>query len=874
MSRWRQLLSRRRLYAELSEEIRQHLEEKVEALVASGLGRGEAERRARREFGNVALIEERSREVWRWPRLEALGADLRFGLRQFRKAPGFTAAVVAVLALGVGVNSGVFSLVHHVLIEPLPFPQPERLYAVWAGSEAMGTRRVAASGPDFLDYFDQNRSFSGLAQIIPHFTFTWTGDGEPRLVNCTAVSPDFFSLLGIRPYLGRLYEPREYTYLENGSIIVSYGFWRHQLAGDPHVLGRAIHFDGDTQTIVGVLPPLPDLFPDTEVWPKLTLRPSWPYMKWRGNKFLRVIGRLAPGATRAMAEDDLTAILRRAPGEAPDVRVRLVPLKDDLVGGVHVYLRIVMAAVALVLLTACVNVAALLLARSVKRGDEMALRVSLGAGHGRLAQQLMVEGFLLVALASVLGVVAAWAGLRLLGSVPGLELPRLAGVHLSAAALAATGAVAVGATLLFAWVPAQTLSGLDLAVALRRGRMLAGRSHRRAFSALVVAEIGCSVVLAVGAGLLLHSFWRVQHVDPGFRPDSMLSVYLRTNDYGPPGRAFWKDVLDGVAALPAVSSAALADCMPGKGAAPATLVFDDRVNDPGQASAAQGCWISAGFFRTSGTLLLGGRSFDERDGADAPPVVIVNAEAARRYWPGRSPIGRWIGVNYTGPGRRGGEAPRRRQVVGVVAAIKQGALDLPTEPAVYMPYLQDETGHDLASMSVFVRSARDPRSLAGSVRARIHAVRPDQPVAELRTMQDVMAQALAPRRYSLWLLEAFAALAILLAALGLYGVAAYTAAQRTREFGLRMALGASRGSVLSEVLRQGLALTAAGAAAGAGLAVAASRALSQLLFEVQPLDPSSFTSAVVLLGLVALGACLLPAWRASRVDPAHALRSD
>lgn len=418
-----------------------------------------------------------------------------------------------------------------------------------------------------------------------------------------------------------------------------------------------------------------------------------------------------------MAEDDLTAILRRAPGEAPDVRVRLVPLKDDLVGGVHVYLRIVMAAVALVLLTACVNVAALLLARSVKRGDEMALRVSLGAGHGRLAQQLMAEGFLLVAPASVLGVVAAWAGLRLLGRVPGLELPRLAGAHLSAAALAATGAVAVGATLLFAWVPAQTLSGLDLAAALRRARMLAGRSHRRAFSALVVAEIGCSVVLAVGAGLLLRSFWRVQHVDPGFRPDSMLSVYLRTNDYGPPGRAFWKDVLDGVAALPAVSSVALADCMPGKGAAPATLVFDDRVNDPRQAPAAQGCWISAGFFRTSGTPLLGGRSFDERDGADAPPVAIVNAEAARRYWPGRSPIGRWIGVNYTGPGRRGGEAPRRRQVVGVVAAIKQGALDAPTEPAVDMPYLQDETGHDLASMSVFVRSAGGS-AVAGRQRAR------------------------------------------------------------------------------------------------------------------------------------------------------------
>jgi putative ABC transport system permease protein len=878
VSWWRRLLSRRRLYAELSEEIRQHLEEKVEALLAAGLSRSEAERRARREFGNVALIEERSREVWRWPWLEALGADFRFGLRQFRKAPGFTATAVVILALGIGVNAAIFSLVHHVLIEPLPYPHPERLYAIWEGSEALGKSRVGGSGPDFLDFLEQSRSFSHLAEVIPHFTFTWTGEGEPRLVNCTAASEDFFSLLGIRPYLGRLYEPREYTHLDSDTILVSYRFWKDQLAGDPHVLGRLIHLEGTTQTIVGVLPPLPDLFPDTDVWPTLTVRPSWPFMQWRGNKFLRVMGRVKPGVTPAMAEEDLTGILRRAEGEPADVRVRLVPLEDDLVGSVHVHLEIVMAAVGLVLLIACVNVAALLLARSVKRGAEMALRASLGAGHRRLAQQLMVEGCMLAALAAALGVLAAWAALRLLGGgVPGLQIPRLAGVHLNAAALAATGAVVLAVTLFFSWVPSLAFSGLDLAAALRQGRTAAGRSHRRAFSWLVIAEIACSVVLAVGAGLLLRSFWRVQHVDPGFQPESMLTVYLRTNYYSPKGRGFWKDALDGVAALPGVRAAALADCTPGKSAAPATLAFDDRVNDPRRASPAQGCWISAGFFRTSGTVLLAGRSFDERDGPDAPPVAIVNAEAARRYWPGRNPIGRKIAVSYTGPGRTSATAARRREVVGVVAAIKQAALDLPTEPAVYMPYLQDETSHDMASMNLFVRQrsqGADPRTLASSVRARIHAVRPDQPVEDLRTMEDVMAQGLVPRRYSLWLLGAFAALAVLLAALGVYGVAAYTTLQRTPEFGVRMALGATRGSVMSRVFRQGLALTAAGAAAGAGLAAAAARTLSQLLFEVQPLDPLSFAAAVALLALVSLVACLLPAWRAARVDPAHALRSE
>ena len=375
-------------------------------------------------------------------------------------------------------------------------------------------------------------------------------------------------MLGIRPYLGRLYEPREYTYLKNDTILVSYRFWKNQLAGDPHVLGRVVHFEGEAETIVGVLPPLPDLFPNIDVWVKHPLRVSWPFMQWRSNKFLRVIGRLKPGVTQAMAEEDLTSILRRAEGEPPDVRVRLVPLKDDVVGSVHVHLRIIMAAVALVLLVACVNVAALLLARSVKRAAEMAVRVSLGAGHQRLAQQLMAEGLMLVAVASVLGVLAAWLGLRLLGNVPGLQVPRLTGVHLNAAALAATGAVAMVATLFFGWVPALTFSGLDLSSALRSGgRTETGRSHRRPFAWLVIAEIACSVVLAVGAGLLLHSFWRVQRVDPGFQPESMLTVYLRTNYYGADGRNFWKGVLDEVSALPDVRAAALADCIPGRGAA-------------------------------------------------------------------------------------------------------------------------------------------------------------------------------------------------------------------------------------------------------------------------------------------------------------------
>ena len=331
-----------------------------------------------------------------------------------RKQPGFAVIAILTLGIGIGASTAMLSLVHDVLLRPLPYAHSDRLYAIWASSESTGQTKVAASGPDFEDYLDQNRSFAHLAEYIPRFTFTWTGDGEPRLVTCTSVSQDFFPMLGIRPFLGRLYEPREYTYLENDTLIVSYNFWKNQLGGDPHVIGRVVHFEGVSETIVGVLPPLSDLFPDTDVWPKHTVRPSWPYMKWRGNKFLRVMGELKPGVTPAMAEEDLTAILRRVPEEPRDVQVHLIPLKEDLVGNVRMPLYATLGAAALILMVACINVAALLLARMVKREGEIAFRLSLGAGLPRIAQQLVTESMLLSAIGCTVGLLIACGVLRLL----------------------------------------------------------------------------------------------------------------------------------------------------------------------------------------------------------------------------------------------------------------------------------------------------------------------------------------------------------------------------------------------------------------------------------------------------------------------------
>ena len=868
-------ISRSRRYDDLDISIREHIEERTEELMEDGVPREEAARKARREFGNVTVVAERSREVWQWQTVESIQADVKFALRQLRKSWGFAVSAMLILTLGIGINTAVFSVVHHVLLEPLPFPEPHQLFAVWAGSNARGGTHIAASGPDFLDYQEQSRSFSSIAELIPRFAETWTGDGEPRLLDCTGVSESFFSVLGVRPYLGRFYSAQDYAQLDSGTVLVSYRFWKARLGADPHVLGRRVQIGGSTQTIIGVTPPrLSELFPDTDMWLTLTTHPSWPFMQWRSNKFLTVIGRLKPGVAPAIAESELSAILRRAPGEPPDVHVRLVPLKDDLVGSVRTQVRSIMLSVALALFVACLNIAVLLLARSARRSGEMALRLSLGAARRRILQQLTIEGFVLAAIACIPGVLLAWLALHLLPSLPGLRLPRLDGIRLNGTVLLVTTTVACAATLFFGWVPSWTFLSLDLTSFLRSGRTGTGKSHGRAFSGLVIAELACSMVLSICAALLLHSYWRISHVEIGFEPEHMLTTYLRTNYYGPEGRTFWRDVVDGVAGIPGVRAAAVADCTPGASAAIATLMFEDRPNDPNHAAPAEGCWASADFFRVSGTPLIRGRFFNASDNPDSAPVVIINEEAARRYWPGENPIGKRIGVNYTGPGRVSKSTPRMREIVGIVHGMKQGAPELPISAAVYMPYLQDETNHDLASMNLFVRSNEGTLQLENSIRAKIHALRPDQPVNEIVSMQDLISHALAPRRYSLSLLGVFAALALLLSAIGIYGVISYTTVERRREFGIRIALGATRPNVMAVVLRHGMLLTVAGISTGIVAAFLITRTLAQLLFEISPLDAASFIGAFVLLGLISTVACLIPAIRTANLNPVQTLGSE
>src|ERR1051325_1212823 len=726
---------------EIVEELSQHLEERFEQALKHARTEKEARQLALNELTEPDLVGEQLRRVkmpLRRPssaigtqrnrnRLSGVWDDIRFGLRMLRKQQGF--ATIAILTLGIrmGACTAMLSLVQDVLLPPLPYAHSDRLYAIWASSESMGQSRVASSGLDFLDYLEQSRSFVHMAEYIPLFTFTWTGDGEPKLVNCTAPTEQFFTMLGVRPYLGRLYEPREYTYLENDTLVVSYKFWKNQLGGDPNVIGRVVHFEGQNQTMVGVTPPMSDLFPDTDVWPKLTIRPSWPYMQWRGNKFLRVVGELKSGVTPAMAEQDLTAILRRVPEEPRDVRVHLVPLKEDLVGNVRMPLYATLGAAALILIVACINVAALLLARMVKRESEIAVRLSVGAGLPRITQQLVTESMLLSAIGCTVGLSIAWVVLRLLARIPNLPLPRMDSVHLNGPALLATIAIASAITILFGWISSVGFSRLNLFLALRpRGLEVTGR-RALSLALLVMGEIACSVVLMVSVCLLVHSFWRVIHVHPGFHPQSLLRVYLRTNYYTEKGRSFWKGVLSKTASLPGVRHVALSAWRPGGDAATATFVFEDRPNDATRLPSGEGSWVSDDFFRTAGTPLVAGRFFTEHDDDQAPAVAIINDEAARQFWPGQNPIGKRIGVNYTGPGRRSSsEVPRLREIVGVVGSIKHGSLDGRTAPAVYLPYVQDDTYHDMSAMNLLVRTEGTPVGLTNELRTRIHRIRPDE----------------------------------------------------------------------------------------------------------------------------------------------------
>ena len=856
-----------RVHDEIAEEFLFHIEQRTQENVTRGMATDEARREAEQRFGHVTQIRERGYEVRGGGWAESFLKDFVFGVRVLRRKPAFTITAVITLALGIGVNAGLFAILESVLIRPLPYQDAGRLFMMRekAGPDALLTR---LSGPDFDDIHDQSRSFDQVAELLPYFAETLIGQGEPRNVKCTGITYDFFPMLGIQPILGRLYTPQEY-HIDGVGAVLSFRFWQQQLGGDPHVVGRVLNLGNGQTPILGVIPDMPDFLPDTDIW--LNISPELEFMHWRQNKFLSVVGRLKTGTSRLAAEQELTAILRRAPGQA-NVVVTLESLKDVVVGNSSTQLKIAMGAVLVVLLITCVNMMGLLLTRASERRGEVSMRLNLGASPARIMRQFVTENLMLVSIGTALGLGLAEMLVRVVRDANLGNLPRVSGIELDARVFLLALLVTLTLGVMFAWGPVSLFNKLNVNGPPQTGRTVAKRP--RAFRLLVVSEMGCALVLLVAAGLLLRSLWLAEHVDPGFAGEHVLTTYLRTNYYEAEGARFYDDLLDRIGHTPGVENVAVADCVPGRGAATAQIKFDDRANDPARPVMVDGCWSSADFFKTMGVRLQRGRLFNVHDQASSPAVVIVNETFAREQWPGQDPLGKRVAVGYTGPGRRSTGAERLREVVGVVADMRLHALDVPVKAALYMPFKQDETYHDFASMSLFVRTSGNPVWSADTLRRQIHAVKPDQTLGVMATMDDVLSSGFSQRRFSLGLLGSFAALALLLAAVGLYGTIAFSVSQRTREMGVRVALGATPQNLLGMIVREGLVLAVAGIVLGICLSTVCTRAISSMLFRVSAFDPLTFVAVALVLVAVAATASYLPARRAASADPMEALRAE
>jgi predicted permease len=872
LARWRELgrglFHRRREEQELEEEMRFHVEMETEANVARGMGAAEAARAARLAFG----MRERHKEDVRAARgtawIEDLGADLRHGLRLARRSPGFAAVVILTLGIGIGANAAVFSVVDGVLLRPLPFAEPERLVLVRGGMSVTG---------EYLAVREEVRSFDGVAAFNAFNQVSLTGEGDPVRLSAAMISPELFPLLGIAPVLGRHFAPEEAVRGSESVAILSHSLWQQRFGGDPGVLGRRVRLDSEERTVVGVMP-AGTRFPshDVQVWlPLATAGIPATEMWGAGGHF--IVARLAPGVSQQTATAEILGLAprlrERVPWQMPPDYWRgidIAPLQQAMVGDVRSILLVLLGAVGLVLLIVCVNIANLFLARSAARTGEIAVRTTLGAGRGRLVRQLLTEGLVLTLLGGVLGVILALLGSRALLLLLPAELPRAAEVVVDGRVLLFTLVISLGAALLFGLAPALRASNPDLQGTLREGhRAGTGPARQRLAAGLVASQIALAVVLVVGAGLLVRSLDRLLLVDPGFRADRVLTAAV-----DPPGfryttpvseLEFYETLIERLAALPGAAGAAVASGLPFAGDAYGSVFVVEGQPDP---ATQGGDWpfadgrltVSNDYFRVLGVPLQAGRSFGTEESASGARSVVVSRSLADRYWPGTDPLGARIRF----PGDQ-----EWRTVIGVVGDVRWG--DLTGEPGggLYIPLQQGWGG----PMRILLATASSFDAAAAALRSTVSNLDPDAPVSEVRPMTQLVAASAGETRAATLLLSIFAGIALLLGAVGIYGVTSYAVTQRLREYGIRMALGARGRDVRGLVLRKGMLLSLAGTVPGLLLAAAGARALSGLLYGVSATDPLTFLAVPLLLTAIALLAAYLPAHRAARVDPMSAIRT-
>jgi len=809
--------------------------------------------------------------------METFLKDLRYGIRTLIKSPGFTAVAVLALALGIGANTAIFSVVDAVLLRPLPYKNPDRLVLIWHAYPTINLPQASICPPCYLEYRDLTSSFEQVATTTG-WNANLTGIGEPERLQGSKVSFNYFSTLGAEPAEGRTFLAEEDQPGKNFVVVLSHGLWVRRFGSDPNMIGTTLTLDGQSYTVAGIMPSEFVVPQAVDLWTPIAFTPDQLAADKHGNEFLTVVARMKPGITigQAQAEMDTLAEQLRAQFYGPNWGISLVSLREQLVGDIRPALWILLGTVGCVLLIACANVANLLLARASSRTREIAIRTALGANRRRIVQQLLTESVLLALLGGVLGLGIAYLGLRLIVlGVPQNISNLIVGwklIGLNSQVLGFTLLVSVLTGIIFGLVPAFHASRPDLNESLKEGGRAGSEGGRRNFvrSALVVFEVATALVLLVAAGLLIRSFGRLQEVNPGFNPQNVLSMQLTLprSKYAENNQmsAFYEQALERIKTLPGIQSAAFGTNLPMSGNnSSASFSVEGLQVGPNESSPhGDPHMVSADYFRTMEIPLLSGRYFSEQDSKDSLPVTIVDETLAKRYWPDQDPIGKRIAAFFDGKPNQ----LNWRTIVGVVKNVKRYGLDGKIKEQYYFPQSQSPQ----RNMYLLARSTGDPSSLVGSLRDAIHEVDKDQPIYRVMTMEQVVSNSVAQKRFSMVLLLIFAGVALLLAAVGIYGVMSYSVTQRTHELGIRMALGAQSGDVLKMVVRQGMGITLIGVGIGLAGAFAATKVMSSLLFGVGTHDPITFVAIPLILAGVALVACFIPALRATRVDPMIALR--
>jgi putative ABC transport system permease protein len=870
--------------AAIIEELAQHLEDKYAELLAGGATEAGAYQRTLAELSGSELLH---RELRRGERpaeplvpginrrinmTTALWQDLRFGARMLLKQPGFTLIAVLTLALGIGANTAIFSIVNAVLLRPFPYKEPERL--VILRERVTNPVGFSPSYPNFADWRAQNTVFDAISAVRQNESFNLTGAGEPERVQGRLVSAEFLSTLGIKPLVGRDFLTEEDAPGAAPATILSYGFWQRRFGEDPGIIGKQLTLNNQSFTVVGVTPPSFQFETEADVTVPIGLQAE--RFRLRGkDPGTGVVARLKPNVSQQQAETELNLIAARLEQQYPETnkgrRVRVTALHESFVGDVRQPLLILLGSVGLVLLIACANVANLLLVRSSARRKEMAVRVALGASRATLIRQLLIESALLAALGAVLGILLAlWGTGFIAGHLPD-GIPRLQEAEVDAPVLGFTLALSLLTSLLFGLAPALQASRPNLTEGLKEGDRGSSGRRQRLRSVLVVGEVALTLTLLVGAGLLIQSFRRVLQVDPGFKAQNLLTMQVSVNN--PDGQQvanFFEQLQQKVRSLPGVKSAAVSNGLPFDGANFPDFTIAGRPDQENRPSGLR-YTVSHDYFQTMGIELIKGRVFTAQDTRDSPPVVVIDEELARQHFQNEDPLGKRLVQTLP-------NSPSY-EIVGIVRHVEHFGLDAqgPAPAQFYLSFNQlpwQTLAGSVRRINLLTRTGADPVSLASAVRSQIAALNKDQAVFNVRTMEQKVAQSVARRRFSMLLLTVFAVAALGLASLGIYGLMSYAVTQRTREIGVRMALGAQASDVLKLVIGEGMKLALTGVALGLVVSLALTSMMKNLLFGVSATDPVTFAALALLLALVALLACFVPARRAARADPMIALRSE